>query len=687
MPRSKSGIKRPSRGEEGINNLKNAVRCVLEDGQSLRNAAKLHGVSKSTLMRHLTKHKESENETFKYTGSNAVWRVFSDEDEVQLVDYLVAGSRMHYGLSTKQVKVLAYEFAVANKKRYPSSWDISKQAGKQFYASFMSRHKETISLRKPQATSLSRSTSFNKHNVETFFGKLKDLIKKYDFTAEHIYNLDESGISTVHSPEKVVAPKGSKQVGSMTSGERGTLVTIIACANALGNTVPPMMIFPRVRFKEAMLNGAPPGTIGGANASGWSNADKFLDYLNHFIRFVKPSKERPVLLILDNHDSHLSVDAIQLAKDSGVVMLTFPPHTSHKLQPLDRSVFGPFKKYYNTACGEWMLENGGRPLTIMQLAKCTGKAYPHAFTPSNIQSGFRVSGIWPLDENIFGDDEFMSSLVTDRPLNQATVSEEEDLPDEDMPINPPTKQKEPHSEVVKHRPTPNKELPATTSEPVSPYDVRPFPKAPPRKSAKGGRKPGRCRVVTDTPEKNEIEAAAAARIRKTTKDLNKEVKTKLKVPAKTPRPKAKRRKNSCWDQVSSSEDSDNSVSVIDLSDLEVEPIDWEDSGPSEDKKVACSFNQKEPILVGDFCLVKVAGKKRILNFVVEIVQANGDDLIVKYLKRMGQTNSFYYDKQNLYDLLKSDVVMKLDNPVTTGGTERQCMLLAFVTNFDGYIIS
>lgn len=67
-------------------------------------------------------------------------------------------------------------------------------------------------------------------------------------------------------------------------------------------------------------------------------ADIFKKYLQHFINNVKPSKEHPVLLILDNHFTHSSIKVIDLARDNGVIILTLPPHCSHKMQPLDVSV-------------------------------------------------------------------------------------------------------------------------------------------------------------------------------------------------------------------------------------------------------------------------------------------------------------------------------------------------------------
>lgn len=180
-------------------------------------------------------------------------------------------------------------------------------------------------------------------------------MQKYNFSPDKIYNIDETGNTTVHVPPKILAIKGIKQIGSMTFGERGINVTMISAINAIGNYVPPMLIFPRVFFKEHMIHGAPQGTIGATNQSGWSNEGLFLTYLKHFIEFTKPSKESPVLCIMDNHDSHISVPVIELAKTNGLVLLSLPPHTSHKMQPQDRTVLGPYKTFYNNAASAWML--------------------------------------------------------------------------------------------------------------------------------------------------------------------------------------------------------------------------------------------------------------------------------------------------------------------------------------------
>ena len=99
------------------------------------------------------------------------------------------------------------------------------------------------------------------------------------FPPNMIYNVDETSVTTVQTPKQVLAEKGKKQVGAITSAERGELVTVVCAVNATGNAVPPMFIFPRVRYKDHFITRAPSGSIGTSTRSGWIDEDTFVEWI------------------------------------------------------------------------------------------------------------------------------------------------------------------------------------------------------------------------------------------------------------------------------------------------------------------------------------------------------------------------------------------------------------------------
>lgn len=76
-------------------------------------------------------------------------------------------------------------------------------------------------------------------------------------------------------------------------------------------------------------------------------------------------------------------------------MLSFPPHCSYKLQPLNVPVFGLFKKYCDTAQDAWLRNNPGKTLTISDIPKIVTDSSPFAYTSINIVNGFRKICIFP----------------------------------------------------------------------------------------------------------------------------------------------------------------------------------------------------------------------------------------------------------------------------------------------------
>ncbi|XP_063231073.1 uncharacterized protein LOC134535762 isoform X2 [Bacillus rossius redtenbacheri] len=513
--------------------MKAAVKEVVEDGIGLRKTALKFDIDKMTLHRYVRKYKdEKSNTSTVYEPNYSVSQVFTKEEETLQAIYLKKASQLHHGLGTVNCRILAFEYAVRNKKTYPKKWDQNKIAGYDWFRGFMKRNRE-LSVRLPEATSIARSSAFNRTTVEEFNKNLEKILLRENFGPQDIWNIDETGVTTTHKPTKVIAERGVKQVGQATSQERGTLVTVCNSINAIGNFIPPFLVFPRVNIKEFMYVGAPPGTVGVGHQkhSGWMTKENFVQFLNHFIKHVKCSLEHKVLLLMDNHEFHISLESLELAKHNGIILLTFPPHCSHKLQPLDVSVYFPFQNAYNKAAQQWMIHHPGTPMTVYNVGEVIGKAFPQAFTPQNIVSGFRVTGIHPFDKNIFTDDDFLRASVTDRP--NPTLPVEEPAPKQSIfqggssgyvEFQPGTSN---NGSLNISRPNFTTDmLVEVTAEKsqtiVSPEQIAPYPKAGPRKCGrKGGRKPKRSLILTDTPIKNKLEEEFRRRTSKVTAQIKK----------------------------------------------------------------------------------------------------------------------------------------------------------------------
>lgn len=153
--------KKTCREQPAIDNIKEAVKEVIEKKQSLRATAEKWNISKTSLSRYVSQIDKLPGADFKYTSKHTSNQIFTTDEEQMLVDYILTSSQMHYGLSKVNTRSLSFEYAVANGKKISKKWEETKLAGEDWLRGFLKRHPE-LSIRKPEAISLSRATSFNK---------------------------------------------------------------------------------------------------------------------------------------------------------------------------------------------------------------------------------------------------------------------------------------------------------------------------------------------------------------------------------------------------------------------------------------------------------------------------------------------------------------------------------------------
>ena len=109
---------------------------------------------------------------------------------------------------------------------------------------------------------MARASGFNKEKINHFFDAYESILFDQHgaiaIPPSRIFNADESGFSVCHTPGKIVALRGKRSVGAITSLEKGKTITVLCCVSTVGTYVPPMIIFPCVRRKPSFMGQAPP---------------------------------------------------------------------------------------------------------------------------------------------------------------------------------------------------------------------------------------------------------------------------------------------------------------------------------------------------------------------------------------------------------------------------------------------
>ena len=418
MPRLYKRKPDSNRFKWDMNNMQKAAEEIRNSTLSFKAASEKYNVPKTTLFRCV-----KGNVTTGQKGP--IKTTLNQNQESELVDHIIKLQVMMYGISATQIRKLAYDFVTRN--GIPHRFCNEKKiAGYDWFYGFLDRHKE-ISVRTAEKTSIARLAGFNRVQVRKFFDLLEASMSIHKFSPGNIYNVDESGLSTVPTRStKIVSKKGSKQVGIFASGEKGETTTIICCFNASGTVfVPPAMIFKRKYMKDLLLRNSPEGTLGMTSPNGWITNELFVQWLQHFIDHTRPTENKKILLIMDNHHSHCTIEAIEKARANNIILLTIPPHSSHKLQPLDKTFFSSLKSNYQKQCTNFLINHPSKRITQYDVAELFSASYAKYCTMDKAVTGFKSCGIYPYNRDIFDDEDFapasVTELVTGEHINNLSV--------------------------------------------------------------------------------------------------------------------------------------------------------------------------------------------------------------------------------------------------------------------------
>ena len=115
----------------------------------------------------------------------------------------------------------------------------------------------------------------------------------------------------------VLAVRGMKNVYDIDPGQAKEAVTCMHTFNANGDAVPPMLIYPYQRIPTEIAEKVAKDCGTGRSESGWMTAEVFYEYIGNVFNthIEKLQIERPLILFVDGHKSHLTIHTSRLCKE------------------------------------------------------------------------------------------------------------------------------------------------------------------------------------------------------------------------------------------------------------------------------------------------------------------------------------------------------------------------------------
>ena len=190
--------------------------------------------------------------------------------------------------------------------------------------------------------------------------------------------------------------RSGKLLGAGQDGNR-EWITLIG-AICMDGTPPPPSIINQAdsgNLQDTWLDGFDPkehACFFTSSHTGWTNEELGYSWLEKV--FDRATKEKTHdgrdlrLLFVDGYNSHVNMKFLDWCDRNKVLVAVYPPHSTHRLQPLDVSLFSPLANFYSQSVSNWMHKTQGLSgLSKRDFFDLFWPAFTKAFTPKNILSG------------------------------------------------------------------------------------------------------------------------------------------------------------------------------------------------------------------------------------------------------------------------------------------------------------
>ena len=316
--------------------------------------------------------------------------LLTNEEEESLSIYINYMSNKGLPVTRKIVKLLAKEIVL----RRGGEGTVTEPSDG-WLQRFFSR--KNLSMRVASVVDGGRANMAKWSIIEQYFSLLGEQILGNRITSEGIFNIDETGFGEgqYRSRAKSVCSKGKKHPYIRHSQTRDH-TSVLLCASADGTLMPPFIIFQNAIPHLSSSSLTVPKSLYASTETGYINSKLYIDFIHKVFIPHLPS-QRPVILLQDNLSAHMSLELIKTCIDHQIILLNFPPHTTHILQPLDM-LFDTLKSHFTSIARTASLLRENLTITKPKFIPVLTQALK-SLTPDKITTAFRNTGIHPLNKH------------------------------------------------------------------------------------------------------------------------------------------------------------------------------------------------------------------------------------------------------------------------------------------------
>jgi len=360
------------------------------DDLKISDVAKKHGVTRSALSKRVNAKTSSRARGYESQ------RMLNDKQEEELIKYIHHLCDQCLPSTPKIVANIAQELCG---RRLSKSWS----------SRFVARHKHRLDARYLNTIDLARHRADSRSNYGAYFAIVGEKIEEYKISADNIYNMDEKGflIGKLQKSRRIFTQELHERRNLAKAGQDGSRewITVAATICADGTRLPPALIYKAVsgNLQDTWLNDFDPDEHDchfASSPKGWTSDELGYSWLTGLFDKETASKARRShrLLFVDGHGSHVNMKFLNWCEQHKVLLAVFPPHSTHRLQPLDVGIFAPLANYYSQALDDLVRKSEGHTsISKRDFFSLFWPAFEKAFTKENIVSAWSHTGIWPFD--------------------------------------------------------------------------------------------------------------------------------------------------------------------------------------------------------------------------------------------------------------------------------------------------